>query len=88
MCELGAHDKTFDLFVFPGGRTWRRRGRLTYYGNHKQGDYFVHHLLGVEPPNRNALAPTSSDSSPDQKEPPHGSLFAGAWSEIEAGWGK
>ena len=82
-------NKTFDLFVFPGGEHGvGRRGRLTYYGNHKQWDYFVHHLLGVEPPNRNALAPTRSDTAPDQKDPPHGSLFAGSWSEIEAGWGK
>src|SRR5262245_18986474 len=82
-------NKTFDLFVFPGGEHGvGRRGRLTYYGNHKQWDYFVHHLLGVEPPNRNALAPTGSDSTPDQKELPHGSLFAGAWSDIEAAWGK
>jgi dipeptidyl aminopeptidase/acylaminoacyl peptidase len=82
-------NKTFDLFVFPGGEHGvGRRGRLTYYGNHKQWDYFVHHLLGVEPPNRNALAPSASDSTPDQKELPHGSLFAGAWSEIEARWGK
>jgi len=36
----------------------------------------------------NVLAPSGSDSTPDQKELPHGSLFAGAWSEIEARWGQ
>jgi dipeptidyl aminopeptidase/acylaminoacyl peptidase len=85
-------NKTFDLFVFPGGEHGvGRRGRLTYYGNNKQWDYFVHNLLGVEPPNRNAppagaaARPTSGDRQPQE---PHGSLFSGSWQEIEARWGR
>jgi hypothetical protein len=83
-------NKTFDLFVFPGGEHGvGRRGRLTYYGNNKQWDYFVHNLLGVEPPNRNTPPPngTTRPTSGD-KEAPHGSLFSGSWQEIEARWGR
>ncbi|MGH7470219.1 MAG: DPP IV N-terminal domain-containing protein [Longimicrobiales bacterium] len=48
-------NKTFDLFVFPGGdHGVGRRGTLAPYGDRKQWDYFVHHLLGVEPPDWNA----------------------------------
>jgi Prolyl oligopeptidase family len=82
-------NKTFDLFVFPGGEHGvGRRGRLTYYGNHKQWDYFVHHLLGVEPPNRNRPMPAATSHGADANEPPHGSLFSGSWEEIEARWGR
>ncbi len=81
-------NKTFDLFVFPGGEhAVGRRGPLTYYGNHKQWDYFVHHLLGVEPPDRNATAAAANRPS-EAKEPPHGSIFAESWADIEARWGK
>lgn len=81
-------NKTFDLFVFPGGEHGvGRRGRLAYYGNNKQWDYFVHHLLGVEPPNRN-LAQGAAQPTAGNQELPHGSLFSGAWDEIEAHWPK
>jgi dipeptidyl aminopeptidase/acylaminoacyl peptidase len=83
-------NKTFDLFVFPGGEHGvGRRGRLTYYGNTKQWDYFVHNLLGVEPPNRNVPAATARPSSGDKAgddDAPHGSLFSGSWQEIDAHW--
>jgi dipeptidyl aminopeptidase/acylaminoacyl peptidase len=47
-------NKTFDFFMFPGGdHAVGRRGVLAPYGDRKQWDYFVHHLLGVEPPDRN-----------------------------------
>jgi dipeptidyl aminopeptidase/acylaminoacyl peptidase len=50
-------NKTFDLFVFPNGdHAVGRRGPLAPYGDRKQWDYFVHHLLHVEPPDRNADA--------------------------------
>jgi len=83
-------NKTFDLFVFPGGEHGvGRRGRLTYYGNHKQWDYFVHHLLGVEPPNRNLAAPVGpTQVAEDDDAPPHGSIFAEPWAEVEARWGR
>jgi dipeptidyl aminopeptidase/acylaminoacyl peptidase len=82
-------NKTFDLFVFPGGEHGvGRRGRLTYYGNNKQWDYFVHNLLGVEPPNRNAPPAAGSATRPTSgdKQEPHGSIFAGSWQEIDARW--
>jgi dipeptidyl aminopeptidase/acylaminoacyl peptidase len=53
-------NKTFDLFVFPGGdHGVGRRGPLAPYGDRKQWDYFVHQMLGVEPPDWNAAAKTA-----------------------------
>jgi dipeptidyl aminopeptidase/acylaminoacyl peptidase len=46
-------DKTFDLIVLPGqGHTPGGE-----YGERKRFDFFVHHLLGVEPPDWNRVAP-------------------------------
>jgi dipeptidyl aminopeptidase/acylaminoacyl peptidase len=44
-------NKTFDLLVIPGAD--HTNGGP--YGIRKRNDFFVHHLLGVEPPQRNAL---------------------------------
>ncbi len=55
-------NKTFDLLVLPGaGHTSGGP-----YGDRKRNDYFVHHLMGVEPPDRNAKvsAAVSSSSRP------------------------
>ena len=47
-------DKSFDFFMFPGGNhAVGRGGPLQAYGDRKRWDYFVHQLLGVEPPQRN-----------------------------------
>ena len=43
-------NKTFDLLVIPGAD--HTDGGP--YGQTKRNDFFVHHLLGVEPPQRNA----------------------------------
>ena len=43
-------NKTFDLLVIPGGG----HGPGGAYGERKRNDFFVHHLLGVEPPDWNA----------------------------------
>jgi dipeptidyl aminopeptidase/acylaminoacyl peptidase len=49
-------NKTFDFFMFPGGdHAVGRRGPLEPYGDRKQWDYFVHNILGSEPPNRNGV---------------------------------
>jgi dipeptidyl aminopeptidase/acylaminoacyl peptidase len=51
-------NKTFDFFMFPGGdHAVGRRGPLAPYGDRKQWDYFVHHLLGVEAPDWNGVKP-------------------------------
>jgi len=42
--------KDFDLLVVPGGR----HGMGGAYGQRRMEDFFVRHLLGVEPPDRNA----------------------------------
>jgi dipeptidyl aminopeptidase/acylaminoacyl peptidase len=56
-------NKSFDFFVFPGGdHAVGRRGALAPYGDRKQWDYFVHHLLGAEPPDWNSR-PSSIDPS-------------------------
>ncbi len=43
--------KTFDLIVLPGAG----HGAGGDYGERKRFDFFVHHLLGVEPPNWNKV---------------------------------
>ena len=50
-------DKNFDLLVIPGaGHT---NGGA--YGNKKRNDFFVHHLMGIEPPDRNVALKASSN---------------------------
>ena len=49
-------NKMFDLLVIPGaGHTSGGP-----YGERKRNDFFVHHLMGVEPPARNAVAASTS----------------------------
>ena len=50
-------NKTFDLLVVPGeDHGAGRRGITADYGERKRWDYFVHNMLDVEPPDRNAAA--------------------------------
>jgi dienelactone hydrolase len=44
-------DKQFDLLVIPGAN----HGPGGAYGEKKRNDFFVHHLLGVEPPDWNTM---------------------------------
>ena len=44
--------KDFDLLVVPNGG----HGAGGEYGQRHLRDFFLHHLAGVEPPNRNAEA--------------------------------
>jgi dipeptidyl aminopeptidase/acylaminoacyl peptidase len=49
--------KHFDMLVIPGaGHTSGGE-----YGNRKRNDFFVHHLLGVDPPDRNGALKASSN---------------------------
>jgi len=52
---IKAH-KMFDLLVIPGA-DHTSGGE---YGDLKRWDFFVHNLLGVEPPNRNAVTTTKT----------------------------
>lgn len=52
---IKAH-KMFDLLVIPGA-DHTSGGE---YGDLKRWDFFVHNLLGVEPPSRNVVAPTKT----------------------------
>jgi hypothetical protein len=48
-------NKTFDLLVMPGEEHGAgRRGPSAAYGDRKMWDFFVHNLLGAEPPQWNA----------------------------------
>ncbi len=49
--------KTFDLLVIPGA-DHTSGGE---YGDRKRWDFFVHHLLGVEPPDRNTVVTPVGD---------------------------
>ena len=60
--------KTFELVVVPGAN----HGAGGPFSTRKRNDWFVKHLLGLEPPNWNAIAPTptgtaasSGDDEPD-----------------------
>ena len=68
-------NKMFDLLVIPGAN--HTSGGP--YGDRKRNDFFVHHLLGVEPPDRNAL-PISTDNTGREED---GAL---TWGEIWARW--
>ena len=68
-------NKMFDLLVIPGAN--HTNGGP--YGDRKRNDFFVHHLLGVEPPDRNTL-PVSADTG-------GGDDAALSWDEIWGRWG-
>ena len=56
-------NKAFDLLVIPGaGHTSGGP-----YGERKRNDFFVHNLLGVEPPDRNAHVAALSDGGRESK---------------------
>jgi dipeptidyl aminopeptidase/acylaminoacyl peptidase len=51
-------NKIFDLLVIPGGSHGAgRSSEVPEYGERKRNDFFVHNLLGVEPPDWNRPAP-------------------------------
>jgi len=53
-------NKTFDLLVVPGGG----HGMGGAYGTRKLYDFFVHNLLGVEPPDWNRIEPKKAEAVP------------------------
>lgn len=62
--QLIKHNKNFDLLVVPGANHGAARGdRYAAYGDHKRYDFFVRHLLGVNPPAWNQVAESTSQSS-------------------------
>ncbi len=69
-------DKVFDLLVIPGAN--HTSGGP--YGDRKRNDFFVHHLLGVEPPDRNALPVSAASGDEDD------ALLS--WEAIWASWMK
>ena len=61
--QLIKHNKNFDLLVIPGANHGAGRSdRYAAYGDHKRYDFFVRHLLRINPPawNQSAAATTSS----------------------------
>jgi dipeptidyl aminopeptidase/acylaminoacyl peptidase len=50
------HDKYFDLLVVPG----MGHSDGGPYGRSKKRDFFFKHLLGLDPPDRNAMAPSTN----------------------------
>jgi dipeptidyl aminopeptidase/acylaminoacyl peptidase len=52
-------NKTFDLLVIPGAD--HTSGGP--YGDRKRNDFFVHHLIGAEPPDRNAVTALQAGTS-------------------------
>jgi hypothetical protein len=65
-------DKYFDMFIIPGGDHGAgRRGPTAPYGDLKRNDFFVKHLLGVEPPGRNGMKLTRSAATDRRGNSPH-----------------
>jgi len=60
--QLIKHDKPFDLLVVPGANHPAGRGNdpTAPYGDHKRNDFFVRHLLGVNPPPWNGTSSSES----------------------------
>ena len=62
--QLIKHNKDFDLLVVPGANHGAARGdQYSAYGDHKRYDFFVKHLLGVNPPPWNQKTDNSSVTS-------------------------
>ena len=62
--QLIKHNKNFDLLVVPGANHGAARGdRYAAYGDHKRYDFFVRHLLGLNPPPWNQAAAATSQSA-------------------------
>lgn len=59
-------NKDFDLIVVPNAG----HGMGGSYGQRRMQDFFVRHLLGPEPPNRNADAAASAPSASSQPQKP------------------
>lgn len=79
---LIAANKTFDFLVMPnedhgGGR----RGPSAAYGDRKMWDFFVHSLLGVEPPQWNASATAGASEGGGYEV-----LFGPSWETVKAGF--
>jgi hypothetical protein len=61
---LIAARKTFELIVAPGENHGALRGgRNADYGNRARYDFFVRHLLGVQPPDWNRPPATTTTSA-------------------------
>lgn len=80
---LIASNKTFDFLVMPneehgGGR----RGPSAAYGDRKMWDFFVHSLLGAEPPQWNATATAGASEGSGGYE----ALFGPSWETIRSGF--
>jgi dipeptidyl aminopeptidase/acylaminoacyl peptidase len=73
-------NKTFDLLVMPGEEHGGgRRGPSAAYGDRKMWDFFVHNLLGAEPPRWNT--PVNAGATEGS-----GDLFGPGWESIRAGF--
>ncbi|HEX6944332.1 MAG TPA: prolyl oligopeptidase family serine peptidase [Gemmatimonadaceae bacterium] len=71
-------NKTFDLLVMPGEEHGGgRRGPSAAYGDRKMWDFFVHNLLGAEPPLWNAAVNASATEGGSD-------LFGPSWESIRA----
>ena len=75
-------NKTFDLLVMPGEEHGGgRRGDSAPYGDRKMWDFFVHNLLGAEPPHWNGAVVAGASGSDAAS-----ALFGPSWESIRATW--
>ena len=73
-------NKTFDLLVMPGEEHGGgRRGPSAAYGDRKMWDFFVHNLLGTEPPQWNAAVNANTSEGSE-------GFFGPSWESIRLGF--
>jgi hypothetical protein len=73
-------NKQFDLLVMPGEEHGGgRRGPSAAYGDRKMWDFFVHNLLGAEPPQWNGLINAGATEGSDD-------VFGPSWESIRLGF--
>ena len=82
-------NKSFDMLVMPGeDHPAGRRGPSAPYGDRKLWDFFVHNLLGAEPPHWNTL-PNGMRNGVEADGPGNGGgsdMFGPSWESVRAGW--
>ena len=66
--QLIKHNKNFDLLVVPGANHGAAHGdRYAAYGDHKRYDFFVRHLLGLNPPAWNQTGESTTNRHAEPK---------------------
>jgi enterochelin esterase-like enzyme len=82
------NNKSFDMLVMPGeDHPAGRRGASAPYGDRKLWDFFVHNLMGVEPPRWNMLPNGMRNAADGGTGGDVGTgMFGPSWDSIRENW--